>query len=48
VVQCYDKEFFLLQLTHVTKCFGAVRALRGVSFDLRAAAQSQPGGLRCT
>src|ERR1051326_8573555 len=26
----------LLQLTNVTKSFGAVRALRGVSFDLRA------------
>src|SRR5881397_850396 len=26
----------LLQLTSVTKLFGAVRALRGVSFDLRA------------
>src|SRR6266487_121508 len=26
----------LLQLTHVTKSFGAVRALKGVSFDLRA------------
>src|SRR5215510_14307601 len=25
----------LLQLTSVTKAFGAVRALRGVSFDLR-------------
>ena len=26
----------LLQLTNVTKSFGAVRALKGVSFDLRA------------
>src|SRR5437867_13155104 len=26
----------LLQLTSVTKSFGAVRALKGVSFDLRA------------
>ena len=26
----------LLQLTSVTKFFGAVRALKGVSFDLRA------------
>ncbi len=26
----------LLQLTAVTKSFGAVRALKGVSFDLRA------------
>src|SRR6266852_1871363 len=26
----------LLQLTTVTKSFGAVRALKGVSFDLRA------------
>jgi len=28
----------LLQLTSVTKSFGAVRALKGVSFDLRAGA----------
>ena len=26
----------LLQLTAVTKSFGAVRALRGISFDLQA------------
>jgi len=25
----------LLQLAHITKSFGAVRALRGISFDLR-------------
>ena len=36
----------LLQLTDVTKSFGAVRALRGVSFDLQAGAPSQPGGLQ--
>ena len=35
----------LLQLTSVTKSFGAVRALKGVSFDLRAGAPGQPGGL---
>ena len=41
----------LLQLTSVTKSFGAVRALKGVSFDLRAgdpgqarrAARNEPG-----
>jgi hypothetical protein len=41
-----DASFFSLQLTHVTKSFLAVRALRGVSFDLRAGAPSQPSGLR--
>ena len=35
----------LLQLTSVTKSFGAVRALKGVSCDLRAGAPGQPGGL---
>jgi hypothetical protein len=35
----------LLQLTSVAKSFGAVRALKGVSFDLRAGAPGQPGGL---
>ena len=35
----------LLQLTAVTKSFGAVRALKGVSFDLRAGDPGQPGGL---
>src|SRR5688572_32368341 len=34
-----------LQLTAITKSFGAVRALRGVSFDLRAGALGQPEGL---
>ena len=40
-----DASFFSLQLTHVTKSFGAMRALTGVSFDLRAGAPSQPRGL---
>ncbi len=35
----------LLQLTSVTKSFCAVRALKGASFDLRAGAPGQPGGL---
>jgi hypothetical protein len=35
----------LLQLTSVTKSFGAVRALKVGSFDLRAGAPGQPGGL---
>jgi len=35
----------LLQLPSVTKSFGAVRALKGVSFELRASAPGQPGGL---
>ena len=40
-----DASFFSLRLTHVTKSFLAVRALRVVSFDLRAGAPSQPRGL---
>ena len=35
----------LLQLTAVTKSFGAVRALEGVSFGLRTGVPGQPGGL---
>jgi hypothetical protein len=35
----------LLQLTSVTKSFRAVPAFKGVSFDLRACAPGQPGGL---
>ena len=35
----------VLQLTSVTKSFGAVRTLKGVSFDLRAGAPGQPGRL---
>src|SRR5688572_17867464 len=35
----------LLLLTSVTKFFGAVRALKGVSFDLRPGVPHQPGGL---
>jgi hypothetical protein len=35
----------LLQLSSVTKSLGAVCALKGVSFDLRASASGQPGGL---
>src|SRR5512134_3478952 len=35
----------LLQLASVTKSFGAVYALRGVSFALRAGVPSQPGEL---
>ncbi len=35
----------LLQLTSIIKSFGAVRALKGVSFDLRAGAPGQPAGL---
>src|SRR5438034_735621 len=35
----------LLQLTHVAKSFGAVRARKDVSFDQRADAPGQPGGL---
>jgi len=35
----------LLQLTSVTRSFGAVRALKGMSPDLRPGASSQPGGL---
>src|SRR5262245_11003470 len=35
----------LLQLTSVTKSFGAVRALKDVSPELRAHTGSQPGGL---
>ena len=31
------------KLTHVTKSFGAVRALKGVSFDLQAGAPSPEG-----
>src|SRR5690349_19198773 len=34
-----------LQLTLVTKSFGAVRVLKGVSFDLWARAHGQPEGL---
>jgi len=32
----------LLQLTSVTKSFGAVRALKGVSFDLRTGFSARP------
>jgi hypothetical protein len=35
----------LLQLTSVTKSFGAVRVLNGVAFDLRTDTPGQPGGL---
>ena len=35
----------LHQLASATKSFGAMRALLGVSFDLRAGAPGQPGGL---
>jgi len=35
----------LLQLTSVTESFGVVRMLKGVSFDLRAGDDGQPGGL---
>jgi hypothetical protein len=37
----------LLQLTSVIKFFGAMRALKRVSFDARAVALCQPGGLLC-
>ena len=35
----------LLQLTSVTRSFGAVRSLKGMALDLRPGASSQPGGL---
>jgi hypothetical protein len=36
-----DARFFPLQLTDVAKSFGTVRALRCVSFDQQAGAQSR-------